>query len=350
MKIRISFIALVIIAAAWQVWPSPKLTQPPGLSPAKPPKSSAAYVKPSAKSPVAAGKTLAAQTPAPATPASYVQKIDGQAVLNGKKYGLRTYKALMMPNDPSANQSWVSSANINAAWDVPRGSAPTLLAIVDTGFALNHQEFQNRWYSNPGEQGPATAEAPSMLNCTDRGLPLNQSCNLIDDDGDGIVDNEAGATSLLNPSRLNCTAQHRPLTKDCNNLDDDNNGFIDDWRGWDFNHNDNSVQDAEASPTQTGVPHGTYVAGVAAATGNNGVGIAGVDWGTTILPIQALGEDGTGYNVDVANAILYAASKHADVISLSLGSSAPDPLVRQAVQQAIAAGSVVVLQLHGLPG
>ena len=262
--------------------------------------------------------------------------------VDGTSYPNRSYTAVALPNDPQANQPWVTQANLSAAWDVPHGSSPTLLAIIDTGFALKHQEFANRWYINPGEVGPTTKEAPSQLNCTDRGLPLDQSCNLIDDNHDGIVDNETGPTTFEAPSRLNCTDRHIPLDKSCNMIDNDGNGFINDVTGWDFAYNTASVQAGKVTPSGVGTHHGTYTTGVAAATGNNGVGIAGVDWGTTILPIQALDDTGAGNTVSVANAIDYAVSRHANVISLSLGSTADDPFVHAAVRRAVAAGIIVV--------
>jgi len=231
--------------------------------------------------PAAAPRQSVASGQPAALSAGYSQRVGDQAVApDGKVYPLRTYKALSMPNDPSANQPWVATANISGAWDTPRGSSPTLLAVIDTGFALQHEELKDRWYANPREQ--------------------------------------------------------------VNNIDDDGNGLVDDVRGWDFAHADNSPQAGQNTSGGAGGRHGTYVAGVAAASGNNGLGIAGVDWGTIILPIQALGEDGTGYNVDVANAIYYAAAQGADVISLSLGSSQADPLVREAIRSAIAGGSIVV--------
>jgi hypothetical protein len=261
---------------------------------------------------------------------------------DGRSYPIRTYRALMLPNDPYANQQWVAGAAVDKAWDTPRGSAPTLLAVIDTGVALKHEEFQNRWYQNSDEQGVATAEAHSMLNCTAQGKPLDAGCNLIDDDGDGIVDDETGTATSQNPSRLNCTAQGKAIDKSCNNLDDDNNGLVDDVTGWDFYNNDNSPQAGESTPASTAGHHATYVTGVAAAANNNSKGLAGVDGGTMILPIQALGDDGVGDTVAVANAIRYAASRGADVISLSLGSDLSDDLVQQAADEAIAAGSVIV--------
>lgn len=272
-----------------------------------------------------------------------IKQAGNQAVTSdGASFPIYSYQAAVLPNDPQANQPWVTSAKLAAAWDVPRGSTPTLLAIIDTGFALKHLEFANRFYINPGETGATANEAPSQLNCTDRSLPLTKSCNLIDDNGDGIVDNEIGTTTLQAPSRRNCTAQGLPLDKSCNLLDNDGNGFINDISGWDFAYNNASVQAGKITAAGAGTHHGTYVTGVAAATGNNGVGIAGVDWNTKILPLQALDDNGGGNTVSVANAIDYAVARGANVISLSLGSTSDDQLVHQAVRRAVAAGAVIV--------
>lgn len=304
---------------------------------------------------------MAVQTPSPAPmPASNDAKlpannqvakppvipervVEGKVVTSDNKtYPLRTYKPLLVPNDPKGGQWWTANARLEQAWDIPGGSNPTLLAIIDTGFALQHEEFANRWHTNPGESGPATVEQPSSLNCADRSLALDAACNLIDDNGDGVIDNEAGAVTYQNPSRLNCSAQGRAVARDCNRIDDDGNGLIDDWRGWDFINYDNSTQAGELNPNGTGTHHGTYVAGAAAATGNNGKGMAGADWGTTILPLQALDDDSYGDTLSVGRAIRYAAAQGADVISLSLGSELSDEFVRQAIAEAIRSGSVVV--------
>lgn len=263
-------------------------------------------------------------------------------VIDNQEYPLRTYRLLATPNDPYAGQWWESTATLTSAWDIPRGNNSTTLAIIDTGFALRHEEFTNRWYINPGESGVATNEQPSALNCGDRGLTLSASCNLIDDNFDNIVDNETGAATYQNPSRLNCTAQLKPLTKDCNRIDDDSNGYVDDVTGWDFINYDNSVQAGELNPTGTGTTHGTRVAGTAAATGNNGVGIAGADWGTKILPIQVLDDDSYGDTWSVGRGIYYAIAQDADVISISLGSDLPDAYVLGAVRAALAQGITVI--------
>ncbi|MBC8046837.1 MAG: S8 family serine peptidase, partial [Fimbriimonadaceae bacterium] len=61
-----------------------------------------------------------------------------------------------------------------------------------------------------------------------------------------------------------------------NTLDDDGNGFTDDFYGW----NATTHNDAITSNT-----HGTHVSGIAGAIGDNGIGVAGVNWHVSILPI-----------------------------------------------------------------
>lgn len=261
---------------------------------------------------------------------------------SGTTYPNHVYTTMTTPNDPNASQWWVSAVNAQAAWDVSTGSSGTVLAIIDTGFALNHEEFAGRWHQHEGEQGPTTVQNPSKLNCTDQGLTLDRSCNLIDDDYDGIVDNEVGPTSEENVSQYNCSDQGLPIDKSCNLVDDDANGFVDDWRGWDFVSFDRSVEAGETDRFGAGTRHGTNVAGIAAASGNNGVGMAGINWGTKILPLQALSDDGSGTTLSVARAIRYAVMQGADVISMSLGGGYPDSFLRQAIREAVAAGVVVV--------
>jgi len=63
-----------------------------------------------------------------------------------------------------------------------------------------------------------------------------------------------------------------------NGIDDDNNGYIDDYDGW------NAYTSTGIMPTPSDV-HGTHVAGVAGARGNNGIGISGVNWNVKTMPI-----------------------------------------------------------------
>ena len=66
-----------------------------------------------------------------------------------------------------------------------------------------------------------------------------------------------------------------------NGIDDDNNGYIDDYHGWNANNNTplNNM-------TGFGATHGTHVAGIIGAQGNNNIGISGINWNVKILPIR----------------------------------------------------------------
>lgn len=88
--------------------------------------------------------------------------------------------------------------------------------------------------------------------------------------------------------------------------------------------------------------HGTHVAGVIAANGNNGIGIAGVAFGVKILPIKALDCQGAGLLSDVASGVIWATDHGARVINISLGSSAGQSTLQAAIRYATAHNVLVV--------
>lgn len=88
--------------------------------------------------------------------------------------------------------------------------------------------------------------------------------------------------------------------------------------------------------------HGTHVAGIAAGRGNNGVGIAGVSWGTRIMPVRVLDDNGSGYTTSVVQGIRWAYQHGAKVINLSLSGTFKDDFVQQAINEAYNAGTLVV--------
>jgi subtilisin family serine protease len=88
--------------------------------------------------------------------------------------------------------------------------------------------------------------------------------------------------------------------------------------------------------------HGTHVAGIAAAIGNNGTGVAGVDWGARIMPIKVLDARGSGYDSDVASGIRYAADNGARVINMSLGSTEYSYTLEEAVNYAYNKGVTII--------
>jgi thermitase len=92
------------------------------------------------------------------------------------------------------------------------------------------------------------------------------------------------------------------------------------------------------------IGHGTHVAGIAAAIGNNGIGIAGVSWGARIMPLKILNSSGNGGTYELSQAIRYAADNGARVINMSLGGSCGSgwPDVAGAVSYALGKGVMLI--------
>jgi subtilisin family serine protease len=88
--------------------------------------------------------------------------------------------------------------------------------------------------------------------------------------------------------------------------------------------------------------HGTHVAGIAAAVGNNSLGIAGTAWTAHLMPVKVLDQSGNGDDAEVAVGIVWAADHGAQVINLSLGGPCPSPVMEMAVTYAYTMGVTVV--------
>ena len=119
-----------------------------------------------------------------------------------------------------------------------------------------------------------------------------------------------------------------------NGVDDDGNGYVDDVNGWDFKFGDNDPNPALTGPGS----HGTAVAGVAGASGNNAVGVTGACQNCRILPVRIF--DGNGVsapNSALAEAIIYAGT-FGDVLNNSWGGGSPSPAVTSAIQGANSGG------------
>lgn len=121
--------------------------------------------------------------------------------------------------------------------------------------------------------------------------------------------------------------------------------------GADMNHPDLranlDAQDAknlveEGNPVDDDYGHGTHVAGIIAAVGNNAAGVIGVAWRARVLPIRVLGVDGSGSAYNTVEALQYAVQAGAKVVNMSLGSPDHSDIEADAISQAIAAGVVVV--------
>lgn len=125
-----------------------------------------------------------------------------------------------------------------------------------------------------------------------------------------------------------------------NGVDDDQNGYVDDIRGWDFGGLDGTPDNdpVEDSPT-----HGTHVAGIASAVTNNSIGIAGLGYNLTIMPVKTsrhdLGDEVIAYGYD---GIIYAADNGADIINCSWGGFGFSNAEQEAIDYAVSKGAVVV--------
>lgn len=190
------------------------------------------------------------------------------------------------PNDPGYDQQWYLDAiDAETAWERTTGSSSVLVAVLDTGIDLDHEDIVENLWTNPGEI--------------------------------------AG-----------------------NDIDDDHNGYIDDVHGWDFVDSDNDPSPVVETEEDFDVSsHGTLIAGEIGAVGNNGFGVTGIAWNISLLPVRMLGVDGSGAGHDAASAIRYAVEQGAKVINLSFAGNDPNTALRNAVEDAYAAGVVVVAAL-----
>jgi thermitase len=120
-----------------------------------------------------------------------------------------------------------------------------------------------------------------------------------------------------------------------NGVDDDGNGYVDDFLGYNFAYGNADPYDDDG--------HGTHCAGTIGARGNNGVGVAGVNWQVGLIPVKVLDSEGAGYLSDIAAGISYAIARNVAVISMSLGGPDYSAILENAIGEAKAANIVVVV-------
>lgn len=186
---------------------------------------------------------------------------------------------------------------------------PNFMTEVVRHYTPNDPYFPYQWHlHNTGQTGgkaDADVDAPEAWDIA-RGT--NNVVVAIIDDGVQTSHPDLGANIFTNTAEI------------INGADDDGNGYADDLYGWDFYFGTNNPNPKNAEDT-----HGTPCAGVAAAVGNNGIGVAGATFSCKILPVKVFDGDTLVTATTLANAIRYAAGltspqrwRGADVLSISL--------------------------------
>jgi hypothetical protein len=120
-----------------------------------------------------------------------------------------------------------------------------------------------------------------------------------------------------------------------NQIDDDGNGYVDDIRGWNFAYDSPDPFDDHG--------HGTHVAGIIGAAGNNEIGVVGINWHVSIMPLKFMDADGCGLLSDAIEAIEYAVQLGASVVNMSWGiGSSHSQFLRDAIEDAANDGVIFV--------
>ena len=166
--------------------------------------------------------------------------------------------ASALPNDPQAvANSWaIRAMNLDNAWNEIHEAPAVIVAVSDTGVDYSHEDLSENMWTNRSELGGATG------------------------------------------------------------VDDDGNGCIDDIHGCDFADNDG---DPTPGPLDS-AKHGTHVAGIIGAVGNNGKGVTGVAWRTQIMAVKGFSNlSDTAKSSDLLKTIYYAVDNGARIINCSWG-------------------------------
>jgi thermitase len=88
--------------------------------------------------------------------------------------------------------------------------------------------------------------------------------------------------------------------------------------------------------------HGTHVAGVIGAVGNNGLGVSGICWKASLMAVKVLDATGTGSTSTIADGITWAVAHGAKVLNLSLGTTSEDPTINSAIAASAQQGALIV--------
>ncbi len=190
-------------------------------------------------------------------------------------------RASRVPDDPLifAQRPYLDVIRAPDAWDSQSSAARVTIAVVDTGIDTSHADLTRR----------------IAYSTTDRHDGL-------DEDGNGCIDDIAGC-SFVSPAASDPSCGYVLPGPHGGGYDDEG--------------------------------HGTFVAGIAAAAGGNGVGSAGIAWDARLLPVKVLDCTATGRVSDAAAGIRYAARSGARIIIVAFGSPTDSRVLREAIAEAV---------------
>ena len=223
-----------------------------------------------------------------------------------------------LPNEPFTHQSLWHYNMIEAprAWATQTGSASVLVAVIDNGIRFEH---------------------PAMATCIS-----HESCSAGNLTTDGY--NFVAAGNRLSTPQPICGGGGTTLLTEAGPGSDPTQP------------DDLSFSASQGCWSRSTLGnHGLHVAGTIGARGNDGVGIAGINWNVKIRPVRALDITGSGSYFDIAQAVLYSAGlpasagattvtapSRASVINMSLGGSTNNAVLASAVAAATNAGSLII--------
>jgi subtilisin family serine protease len=197
-------------------------------------------------------------------------------------------------------------------------------------YVPNDPRFGNQWHHNNTGQGGSLVDADSDLPeawDVNRGGSPDYVVGIIDDG----VENHPDLRLWSNPGEI-----------PGNSVDDDGNGWVDDINGWNF-VSDNNL----AGPTTSTDSHGTAVAGVAAATGDNNLGVAGASFNSRVSSARIFEGANVASDANIASALYYMGGrtanglgtwKSADIVNNSWGGGGNSTAINDALTWGTTAG------------